>query len=147
MEDEIKGKGFVIKDRRKFDEKGEPRPSETASDEKAAPRKESAAEAKPGPGPETGTGRPEREGAGYPPVTFSEFIVSLSTNVIYHFGDIPDPVSGKAEKNLDAAKQTIDILGILEQKTRGNLDENEKNLMDAVLFELRMRYVKEKEKK
>jgi len=73
-------------------------------------------------------------------------IVSLSSSVIYHFGDIPDPVTRKAEKNLIAAKQTIDILGIIEQKTKGNLDENEKRLMDAILFELRMRYVKEAEK-
>ncbi|MEN6464688.1 MAG: DUF1844 domain-containing protein [Syntrophaceae bacterium] len=156
MEEEIKGKGFVIKDRRQFDEKGDPRKSE----EETAPRKEGpegpraeqAAGQKAEPGPETGssqetgTGRPRRGEADYPPVTFSDFVVSLSTSVIYHFGDIPDPVSGKAEKNLVAAKQTIDILGILEQKTRGNLDENEKKLMEAILFELRMRYVKEKEK-
>jgi hypothetical protein len=63
---------------------------------------------------------------------------------MYHFGDFPDPVSRKAEKNLIAAKQTIDILGLLQTKTEGNLDENEKSLLDGLLFELRMRYVKEK---
>ena len=161
MEGEIKGKGFVIKDRRQFDEKGEPRKtdeSEKVETEKAAYQEKpgSGKEAGPQPGPKTEprpdseqesqTGRRRREEADYPPVTFSDFIVSLSTSVIYHFGDIPDPISKKAEKNLEAAKQTIDIIGILEQKTRGNLDENEKKLMDAILFELRMRYVKEKEK-
>jgi hypothetical protein len=140
MEDEIKGKGFVIKDRRTFDEKGEARKAE----EQAAPptpEQDSKEEPKPGRGPGQTEDRQEM-----PPVTFTDFIVSLSTSVIYHFGDIPDPVTRKAEKNLVAAKQTIDILGILEQKTKGNLDENEKRLMDAILFELRMRYVKEAEK-
>jgi len=55
-------------------------------------------------------------------------------------------VTKKAEKNLAAAKQTIDILGMLQEKTAGNLTADEKNILDAVLFELRMRYVKEKSK-
>jgi hypothetical protein len=70
----------------------------------------------------------------------------LSTTVMFHFGDFPDPVSQKAERNLAAAKQTIDILGMIRSKTEGNLDENEKSLMDGILFELRMRYIKEKDR-
>lgn len=140
MEEEIKGKGFVIKDRRAFDEKGEAR--ETQQQAPSAPEQERREEPQPGPGPEDTRHRREE----MPPITFTDFIVSLSSSVIYHFGDIPDPVTRKAEKNLIAAKQTIDILGIIEQKTKGNLDENEKRLMDAILFELRMRYVKEAEK-
>ncbi len=138
MEEEIKGKGFVIKDRRAFDEKGEAR--ETGQQAAAAPEPEHREE--PQPGPEQARHHQEE----MPPITFTDFIVSLSSSVIYHFGDIPDPVTRKAEKNLVAAKQTIDILGIIEQKTKGNLDENEKRLMEAILFELRMRYVKESEK-
>jgi len=154
MEEEIKGKGFVIKDRRQFDEKGEPRKSEeeerAASAGQPPPDQETAqpepkAEAGSDPTGEPKTDQRRRGRAEYPPITFSDFVVSLSTSAIYHFGDIPDPVSKTAEKNLDAAKQTIDILGIIEQKTKGNLDENEKKLMDAILYELRMRYVKEKE--
>jgi hypothetical protein len=79
-----------------------------------------------------------------PEMNFANFVLSLSTTAMYHFGDFPDPVSRKAEKNLIAAKQTIDILGLLQTKTEGNLDENEKSLLDGLLFELRMRYVKEK---
>jgi len=156
MEDEIKGKGFVIKDRRAFDEKGDLRKSEeeekTASegksrlDEAAGPQPGQNAEPRPDSTQEGKSDQPRRGEADYLPITFSDFVVSLSTSVIYHFGDIPDPISKKAEKNLEAAKQTIDILGILEQKTRGNLDENEKKLMDAILYELRIRYIKEKEK-
>jgi len=55
-------------------------------------------------------------------------------------------VSKKQEKNLQAAKQTIDILGMLKEKTEGNLDNSEKELLDGVLSESRMRYVKESEK-
>ena len=59
------------------------------------------------------------------------------------FRDFPDPVTKEAKRNLVAAKQTIDILNILEAKTKGNLDEDEKQLMEGILYELRMRYVKE----
>jgi hypothetical protein len=62
---------------------------------------------------------------------------------MYHFGDFPDPVTKKGDRNLPAAKQTIDILSILKAKTEGNLDEDEKQLLEKLLFELRMRYVKE----
>jgi hypothetical protein len=78
-------------------------------------------------------------------VNFASFVLSLSTSAMYHFGDFPDPVSKKAERNLAAAKQTIDILTMLKDKTEGNLDEGEKSLIDGMLFELRMRYVKEKD--
>ena len=68
----------------------------------------------------------------------------MSTSALFHFGDFPDPATGKAEKNLIAAKQIIDTLSMLKNKTEGNLDANEKNLIEGVLFELQMRYVKEK---
>jgi hypothetical protein len=59
-----------------------------------------------------------------------------------HFGDIPDPVSGQpAEANLGAAKQMIDILSLLEEKTRGNLTAEERQLLDQLLYELRLRFV------
>jgi hypothetical protein len=68
----------------------------------------------------------------------------LSTSALFHFGDFPDPEGGKTEKNLPAAKQTIDILDMLNEKTKGNLNENENNLIQGALYELKMRYVKEK---
>ncbi|MDO9585271.1 MAG: DUF1844 domain-containing protein, partial [Syntrophales bacterium] len=77
-------------------------------------------------------------------VNFSNFLISLSTSALFHFGDFPDPETQKAEKNLPAAKQIIDTLSMLKNKTEGNLDENEKNFLDGVLYELRMRYIKEK---
>ena len=78
-----------------------------------------------------------------PEINFTNFILSMSTTVMYHFGDFPDPVTNKSLKNLQAAKHTIDTIGMLKSKTEGNLDDNEKNLLEGILFELRMRYVKE----
>jgi hypothetical protein len=139
MEDEKKEKGFVIKDKRIFDETGETRMEETKKEESAADK---TTEDKP---PEKDNQQKNREEY-IPDVTFSNFVLSLSTTVMYHFGDFPDPVTNKAERNLAAAKQTIDMLNMLKIKTVGNLDNNEKELMEGILYELMMRYVKEKAK-
>ena len=128
MVEEKKGEGFVVKDRRFSEEsetKVEPAP------EKLQTVKE---EAKPG--------APEE--SDYPAVNFANFVISLSTSALFHFGDFPEYEGGKAEKNLPAAKQTIDILDMLHEKTKGNLDVNEANLIQGVLYELKLRYVKEK---
>ena len=128
MAEETKGEGFVIKDRRFSDEaedkKGEPvtKRQETAKEEVKQPP----------------------EDFEYPPVNFSNFVISLSTSALFHFGDFPEHEGAGAEKNLPAAKQTIDILDMLAEKTKGNLDANEQNLIQGVLYELKMRYVKEK---
>jgi len=79
-----------------------------------------------------------------PPINFTNFILSLHTSALFHFGDIPDPVSGKTQKDFSAVKQTIDILDMINEKTKGNLNEEENNLMQGVLYELKMRYIKEK---
>ena len=63
---------------------------------------------------------------------------------MFHFGDFPEYEGGGAEKNLPAAKQTIDILDMLSEKTKGNLGADEQSLLQGVLYELKMRYVKEK---
>jgi len=74
-------------------------------------------------------------------INFSTFILSLGSSVMLNFGDIPDPVTGNKEKNLPMAKQTIDILTILREKTRGNLTEDEEKLFENILAELQMQYV------
>jgi hypothetical protein len=75
-------------------------------------------------------------------VGFSGFVISLTTTAAVHFGDYPDPVSGETRPpNLQAAAQMIDILGMLEVKTRGNLTAQERSLLEQVLYDLRMRYV------
>jgi len=75
-------------------------------------------------------------------LTFTSFVLSLASTAAIHFGDLPDPVSGdKSEPNLDGASQMIEILSLLDQKTRGNLTAEERQVLEQVLFELRMRFV------
>lgn len=77
-----------------------------------------------------------------PGISFAAFAISLATTAAVHFGDLADPVSGqKPEPNLEAAAQMIEILAMLEQKTRGNLTAQERQLVEQVLYELRMRYI------
>ena len=75
-------------------------------------------------------------------VTFIGFVLSLAHTAAFHFGDVPDPVTGQAgQVNLAAAHQIIEILALLEQKTRGNLTAEERQLLEQIVYELQMRYV------
>ena len=75
-------------------------------------------------------------------ISFPAFVLSLAHTAAVHFGDVPDPVSGTTvEPNLPAAQQMIEILALLEAKTRGNLTAEERQLLEQILYELRMRYV------
>ncbi|MCY4441552.1 MAG: DUF1844 domain-containing protein, partial [Deltaproteobacteria bacterium] len=76
-----------------------------------------------------------------PSINFSTFIISLSTQALMHLGEMSNPVTGKLEKDVAVAKQTIDIIGMLGEKSKGNLDETEEQLVREVLYNLRMRYV------
>ncbi len=79
-----------------------------------------------------------------PKIDFSTFILSLNSSALVQLGLIEDPASGQKTKNLPLAKQTIDLLAMLEDKTRGNLTRDEDNILKNLLYELRMLYVKEK---
>ena len=75
-------------------------------------------------------------------LSFTGFVLSLASTAAIHFGDLPDPVSGEpAEVNLDGAAQMIEILALLDQKTRGNLTAEERQVLEQVLYELRLRFV------
>lgn len=78
-----------------------------------------------------------------PEINFITFLLSLNSSALVHLGQHPDPTSGTTDKNLPVAKQTIDVIAMLEEKTRGNLNEEEKRLLTNVLYELRLLYVKE----
>lgn len=123
MTEEIKGEGFTIIDKRL--------------------RRDAQAE-----GPSAKQGESEKaeeklKEEHIPEIDFASFIFSLSTSAYIHFGALPDPVSKKTEKNLPMAKHTIEILGMLKNKTKGNLTRDEETLLDNILYDLRMRYVKE----
>ncbi|MBI3768290.1 MAG: DUF1844 domain-containing protein [Deltaproteobacteria bacterium] len=74
-------------------------------------------------------------------MSFSSFVMGLTTQALMHLGEIPDPVNQDVTHDLPAAKQMIDLLGILRDKTKGNLDVAEEQLLGEVLYDLRMRYV------
>jgi hypothetical protein len=132
-------KGFTIKDRRFF---------EQSEEEKERLREESrhqdaAREAYESEGKKAADTAGPRAEEPLPEVTFATFLMSLGTSVFFHLGDLPHPETGAVEKNLPLAKQTIDLLGLLQEKTRNNLTPEEKNIFDHLLYDLRMRYVKE----
>ena len=70
---------------------------------------------------------------------FGSFLLSLATTTLVHLGDVPDPSGAKPEPNLPAAKQMVDILAMLQQKSEGNRTDDETRLLDDILYELRMR--------
>ena len=85
------------------------------------------------------------DSADRPEISFIAFVFSLASNAAVHFGDIPDPITGDTRQpDLDAVAQLIDLLAMLEVKTRGNLTAEERQLLDQVIYELRMRFVEAK---
>ncbi len=79
-----------------------------------------------------------------PPIDLSTFVISLNSSALVQLGILEEPGSGQKTKNLALAKQTIDILAMLEEKTKGNLNRDEENILKSILYDLRMLYVKEK---
>lgn len=77
-----------------------------------------------------------------PEVTFASFILSLNTTALFHLGEIPHPESGKSKVDLELVKHTIDTLSLLRDKTKGNLDKDEHELMTNVIYDLKIRFVK-----
>ncbi len=77
-----------------------------------------------------------------PEVTFPAFVMSLNTTVLYHLGELADPTSGERIRDLTLAKHTIDTLEMLKEKTEGNLKPDEKHMLNDILYDLKMRYVR-----
>lgn len=130
-------RGFKVEDRRRFSETGEVRPGQPPEpvEPPAAPADKPAATAA-----SAASAPNEREAAALP-LTFSTFVLSLSTEALAHLGEIPNPFDNRVAIDLMAAKQMIDILGLLKEKTKGNLDSSESGLLDSVLYDLRLKYV------
>jgi hypothetical protein len=131
---DVEGKGFVIKDKRALDEKGELR--EKGSEEKIEKKEEKEEEKK----EETTKEDPHR--APLPEVNFNSLIFSLSSSALLNFGEIADPQTGEKKKDLDLAKHSIDVIAMLQEKTKGNLTDEEQKFLDSILTDLRWRYVK-----
>lgn len=74
-------------------------------------------------------------------IDFATFVFSLATGALIQCGIAPDPMTGKTSKNLDLAKQNIDLLAMMKEKTKGNLTPDETQLIDSLLAEVRIRFV------
>ncbi len=77
-----------------------------------------------------------------PEVTFSAFVMSLNTSILFHLGELADPETGQVVKNIELARHAIDTLVVLEQKTKGNLTEEEAELLKNILYDVKMRFVR-----
>ncbi len=78
-----------------------------------------------------------------PELNFTTFLLSLNASALVQLGKEPDPYTQETQKNLPIAKQSIDVIAMLEEKTRGNLADEERRLLTNILYELRLLYVKE----
>jgi Domain of unknown function (DUF1844) len=138
-QDKPEVKGFTVQDRRRFSpETGEAR--EEAAEAGAATERQATEH------PASPNESDTQQGA-LPEINFSTFVISLSTQALMHLGEVASPLSGKVETDIPVAKQMIDILGMLREKTRGNLNPGEDRLMEDILFDLRMKYVEAVKKK
>jgi len=122
-------KGFVLKDKRSFDEKGDLK--EEGAEE--SPKKEEA---------KAETQQEEATRTPLPEVNFNSLIFSLSSSALLHLGEIADPQTGEKKVDFDLAKHTIDTLAMLKEKTAGNLTDEEDKFLESILTDLRWRYVR-----
>ncbi len=118
---------FTIRDKRRFREGG---------DESGAQKEQETQQAE-----QAEAGTEEQTHAIPAEINFAAFIFSLGRSAFVHLGEEPDPVSGEKKISLQLAKETIDIISMLEEKTKGNLTQEEGQLIKNLLYALRMRYV------
>ncbi|MBN1104497.1 MAG: DUF1844 domain-containing protein [Deltaproteobacteria bacterium] len=123
-------KGFVIKDKRSLDEKGELKEKGTAKE----PEKREEKREEPG--------KEEERRIPLPEVNFNSLIFSLSSSALLHLGEVADPYTKEKRRDLPLAKHTIDIIAMLKDKTKGNLTDEEAKFLESMLADLRWRYVK-----
>jgi hypothetical protein len=136
-------KDFVVKDRRIFTQDGDVKnEADGEKEEKIAPATDEEAARQEF--QEQATAGDQEEEVQFPEINFPTFVASLNASALLHLGVIEDPASGQKTKNLPMAKQTIDILSMLESKTDGNLTTEEENMLKNILYDLRILFVKEK---
>ncbi len=129
---------FKVADHRRFNPDG--------SEKEAADGGQSSSSSQdPSPSTDTPSSKKESEPIkDLPAVTFPDFLLSLASSAQMALGLAPNPFTQTVEKNLPYAKQTIDLLGLIAEKTKGNLSKEEDQLLQVILADLRMRYLEEK---
>lgn len=161
-EKEEKAQDFVVVDRRRFNDSGDAREGAPVRESDISPeigaRAEHKAESKVGasksatPERKAGSQSQELQGqskepqgdASFESLDFRSFIVSLATQALVMLGEVPNPETGQVTIHLEAAQQTIDILGMLQEKTKGNLSVEEDKLLNDILVSVRMAFVKKR---
>ena len=141
--DEGKSSSFKVSDRRSFSESGDPKPApEAAAPEPSAgtPTPPEAVQA-PSDRRASDAGAPQSAGEGLLPVDFHTFILSLGSSALLHLGELDQPDGSESPPDLRIAKHTIDIIAMLQTKTKGNLSPPEERLIESLLYDLRLRYV------
>jgi hypothetical protein len=137
-EEKDSGRGFRVEDRRRFVSPSDESP---ASDSPHRPEEERPAEeVKTSSSPHSGAAETSAAQS-RPDISFSSFILGLSTQALMYMGEIPPAPGQPKQTDLPAAQQMIDVLAMLKQKTAGNLDVGEETMLSNALFDLRMRYV------
>jgi hypothetical protein len=135
MDEEQGERSFTVSDKRFSARREAPADPMTGG----SPSKPSASPPEPRPRPQEEM--PPSDDAGE--VNFASFVISLGSQAFIHLGELPNPMTQKREKDIAAAKQMIDLLGMLQTKTKGNLTGEEERLLQQLLFDLRLRYVRE----
>ena len=149
MEDQEDKRGFKVQDRRRFSAEGETKEGSDAPSESSGPQD---IKSKPGASGAETASKPAVSGAAHtessrqsseppPELTFAAFLWSLSEQALAALGEVPDPSSGQVSRDLIMAQQMIDIIAMLRDKTRGNLDPHEQALLKEILSSLQMKYV------
>ena len=123
---------FKITDRRGFAEDGTPKPVDEKPVE--APATASGQQ-------EKSSGQQNKPGDDYQPIDFSTFVLSYATQGFVLLGEAPNPYTDKIEEDVESVRHIIDLLSMIEQKTKGNLSGEENRLLESVLYELRMKYM------
>ena len=148
MSDETE-KSFKVTDRRIHADSDEEREGDGSPEEDATPTDEQAQAPAPDPA-DAAAGEDDAASEEAPdddqaanefPLSFATFVISLGDSALIHLGAIPHPATGEPQPDMQAARQTIDILGILDEKTQGNLSEEEQKLMTNLLYTLRMQWI------
>lgn len=135
MTKEQEEQGFRITDRRGFREDGETRPPENSekADEKAV-NEQASSEKIP-------SLDQDQDDTSRPPIDFPSYILSYYTQGLVLLGEVPNPYTNKKEEDVASARHMIDILSMLEEKTKGNLSKEEQQLLESILYELRMKFM------
>jgi len=129
MSQEQEDQGFRVTDKRLFDEEGKVR-DEVAEEPVRQPQEPPVSQAA------------EESAPGYGgPIDFPSYVLTYYTQGLVLLGEVPNPYTNKTEQNLEGVRHTVDILGMLKEKTKGNLAQEEANLLESVLYELRMKYM------